>query len=81
VVGAVSVYAGPIIMMSQYRHSEKDRIRAELEYQVNVKAHYEVMQLHHKIDNLVSLVTRNRAEGEGQTSSSRFDARMTDLQA
>jgi CRP/FNR family cyclic AMP-dependent transcriptional regulator len=55
-VGAISVYAGPIIMMSQSRQSEKDRIRAELEYQVNVKAHYEVMQLHRKIDDLAELV-------------------------
>jgi uncharacterized membrane protein len=45
-------------MMSQYRQSEKDRIRAELEYQVNVKAHYEVMQLHQKIDSLLSLVNK-----------------------
>jgi uncharacterized membrane protein len=61
--GAVSVYAGPIIMMSQYRQSEKDRIRAELEYQVNVKAHYEVMQLHQKLDRLVSLMTKESSVG------------------
>jgi uncharacterized membrane protein len=61
--GAVSVYAGPIIMMSQYRQSEKDRIRAELEYQVNVKAHYEVMQLHQKLDRLVSLMTKESRAG------------------
>lgn len=66
VVSAISVYAGPIIMMSQYRQSEKDRIRSELEYQVNVKAHYEVMQLHDKIDGLVSLVTSKSNQGMTQ---------------
>ncbi|MBY0528239.1 MAG: DUF1003 domain-containing protein [Gemmataceae bacterium] len=68
IVGAVSVYAGPIIMMSQSRQSEKDRVRAELEYHVNVKAQYEVMQLHRKIDRLASLVAREpsaRHKGEG----------------
>jgi len=72
VVGAISVYAGPIIMMSQSRQSEKDRIRAELEYQVNVKAHYEVMQLHRKIDNLVSLVaTEAKAAAQESVTNSR----------
>jgi uncharacterized membrane protein len=63
VLSAVAGYAAPIIMMSQSRQSEKDRIRAELEYQVNVKAHQEVMQLHQKIDRLAGLVEKGRATG------------------
>jgi uncharacterized membrane protein len=58
VLTAVAGYAAPIIMMSQYRQSEKDRIQAELEYQVNVKAHHEVMQLHQKIDRLAGLLEK-----------------------
>ena len=30
----------------------RDRIRADLDYQVNLKAHQEVMQLHQKVDRL-----------------------------
>ena len=42
----------PIILMSQNRHSEKDRIRAEHDYEVNLKAELEIMLLHEKIDLL-----------------------------
>ena len=42
---------------------EKDRIRAELEYQVNVKAHLEVMQLHQKIDHLCGLLEKTPKGG------------------
>jgi uncharacterized membrane protein len=65
---AVSGFAAPLIMMSQSRQSEKDRIRAELEYQVNVKAHHELMQLHRKIDQLTDLIAK-QAGGEGRAAS------------
>ncbi len=39
-------------MMSQNRADAKDRIRAELDYRVNVKAETEVAELHAKIDEL-----------------------------
>jgi uncharacterized membrane protein len=39
--------------MSQNRHSEKDRQRAEHDYQVNLKAELEVQLLHEKLDHLM----------------------------
>ncbi len=42
----------PVIMMSQNRAQEKDRLRAELDYQVNVKSELMLQQLHAKIDEL-----------------------------
>ena len=42
----------PVIMMSQNRQDAKDRIRAELDYQVNLKAELEILQLHEKFDDL-----------------------------
>jgi uncharacterized membrane protein len=42
----------PIILMSQNRHSEKDRMNAEHDYEVNLKAEVEIMLLHEKIDLL-----------------------------
>ncbi len=42
----------PIILMSQNRQSEKDRISAEHDYEVNLKAELEIMLLHEKIDTL-----------------------------
>ncbi len=43
----------PIIMMSQNRQDKKDRLRGELDYDVNRRAHGEIQGLAHKI-NLVS---------------------------
>lgn len=45
-----AAYTAPIIMMSQNRLSEVDRGRAEMDYQVNVKAELEIELLHQKID-------------------------------
>ncbi len=42
----------PIILMSQNRQSEKDRISAAHDYEVNLKAELEIMLLHEKIDLL-----------------------------
>ena len=42
----------PVIMMSQNRQDSRDRIRSELDYQVNLKAELEIMQLHEKFDRL-----------------------------
>ncbi|MEO8171064.1 MAG: DUF1003 domain-containing protein [Oxalobacteraceae bacterium] len=42
----------PIILMSQNRHAEKDRLDAEHDYEVNLKAELEIMLLHEKIDLL-----------------------------
>ncbi len=44
------------ILNSQNRQSERDRIKADLEYQVNLKAQFEVMQLHNKIDRLAGMI-------------------------
>ena len=42
----------PVIMMSQNRQSSKDRLKADLDYEVNLKAELEVAQLHNKVDKI-----------------------------
>jgi uncharacterized membrane protein len=48
----VAALQAPIIMMSQNRQDAKDRLRAEVEYEVNIRAELEVMQLHQKVDQM-----------------------------
>ena len=48
----VAAMQAPVIMMSQNRQSSKDRLKADLEYQVNLKAELEVAHLHEKTDRL-----------------------------
>jgi CRP/FNR family transcriptional regulator, cyclic AMP receptor protein len=42
----------PVIMMSQNRQAAKDRLKADLDYEVNLKAELEVAQLHAKVDKI-----------------------------
>jgi len=42
----------PIILMSQNRQSQRDRLSAEHDYEVNLKAELEIMLLHDKLDGL-----------------------------
>ncbi len=51
----LSLLAGlqaPVIMMSQNRQEGKDRIKAEHDYEVNLKAEMEIEGLHQKLDTL-----------------------------
>ncbi|HSV13237.1 MAG TPA: DUF1003 domain-containing protein [Tepidisphaeraceae bacterium] len=47
-----SAYAAPIIMMSQNRSSDKDRLAAEIDHQVNVKAEIKTGQIISRLDDL-----------------------------
>jgi uncharacterized membrane protein len=42
----------PVIMMSQNRQAEHDRVDAAHDYEVNLKAEIEIMALHEKLDDL-----------------------------
>ena len=54
VLSCLAAIQAPIIMMSQNRQEAKDRVRAQHDYQVNLKAELEIRQLHEKIDHLLS---------------------------
>jgi CRP/FNR family cyclic AMP-dependent transcriptional regulator len=50
VLSSLAALQAPVIMMSQNRQAFKDRLQAEMDYRVNLKAELEVAELHHKID-------------------------------
>jgi uncharacterized membrane protein len=47
-----AAYAAPIIMMSQNRQADKDRMQTRNDYEVDLKAEMEIMQLHEKFNEL-----------------------------
>jgi uncharacterized membrane protein len=53
ILSCLAAIQAPVIMMSQNRQESKDRLRAEYDYRVNLKAELEIRHLHEKIDNLV----------------------------
>ena len=54
VLSCLAALQAPVIMMSQNRQEEKDRIRAENDYQVNLKAEIEIKILHEKLNHLIT---------------------------
>ncbi|MDB4893053.1 MAG: cyclic nucleotide-binding protein [Gemmatimonadetes bacterium] len=54
----------PVIMMSQNRQTIKDRLRADLDYQVNLKSELEVAELHRKLDHLTERFEAVTARGK-----------------
>ena len=67
-----AAYTGPVVMMSQNRQSQKDRLMAENDFQINKKAEEEIKvimdQLVHQDTLLAEIVHRLRAL-EGTTGA------------
>jgi len=53
VLSCVAALQAPVIMMSQNRKEEKDRVRAENDYLINLKSEIEIRNLDKKIDLLM----------------------------
>ena len=52
IVSLEAIFLSCFVLISQNRQSAKDRIKSDLEYQVNLKAELEVAQLHGKVDKI-----------------------------
>ena len=50
VLSTLAALQAPVIMMSQNRQAAKDRLKADLDYEVNLKAELEIAQLHSKAE-------------------------------
>ena len=49
----IAAFQAPLIMMSQRRQEEKDRLRSQNDYQINLKAELEIRHLHEKLDRIL----------------------------
>ena len=52
ILSCLAALQAPVIMMSQNRQAAKDRLEAHYDYEVNMKAEMEIMDLHAKLDQL-----------------------------
>lgn len=53
VLSCLAAIQAPVIMMSQNRQEDRDRLRARRDYYINLKAEEEIRSLHKKLDNFV----------------------------
>jgi CRP/FNR family transcriptional regulator, cyclic AMP receptor protein len=60
-VSLEAIFLSVFVLLSQNRQAAKDRIRADIEYEVNLKAELEVAHLHEKVDHLTADVARRLA--------------------
>jgi CRP/FNR family transcriptional regulator, cyclic AMP receptor protein len=52
IVSLEAIFLSCFVLVSQNRQAEKDRVRSDIEYEVNVKAELEVSHLHEKTDRI-----------------------------
>jgi uncharacterized membrane protein len=52
IVSLEAIFLSCFVLISQNRQAEKDRVRADIEYEVNIKAELEVAHLHEKTDRI-----------------------------
>ncbi len=65
ILSCIAALQAPVIMMSQNRQAAKDRLQADQDYQVNIKAEFAIQQLHRKLDEMrASLIQHRHAETE-----------------
>ncbi len=53
ILSCIAALQAPIIMMSQNRQEEKDRMRSENDYMINLKAEMQIRSLNQKVDVLL----------------------------
>ncbi len=53
ILSCIAALQAPIIMMSQNRQEEKDRMRSENDYMINLKAEMQIRSINQKIDLLL----------------------------
>ena len=53
-VSLEAIFLSVFVLLSQNRQAAKDRIRSDIEYDVNLKAELEIAHLHEKVDGLTS---------------------------
>ena len=56
VVSLEAIFLSIFVMVSQNRQSEKDRLRTDLDYQVNVKAETEIVGMSRRIENIEDML-------------------------
>jgi len=52
IVSLEAIFLSCFVLISQNRQAAKDKIRADIEYDVNIKAELEVAHLHEKVDHI-----------------------------
>jgi len=64
ILSCLAALQAPVIMMSQNRQEVKDRLRAENDFKVNLKAEMEIRVIRDKVDHLMNEQLQNLMESQ-----------------
>jgi len=65
IVSLEAIFLSCFVLISQNRQAEKDHVRSDVEYEVNIKAELEVAHLHEKTDRIYTEMLERFATMEG----------------
>jgi CRP/FNR family transcriptional regulator, cyclic AMP receptor protein len=68
IVSLEAIFLACFVLISQNRQAEKDKVRADIEYEVNIKAELEVAHLHEKTDRIYENMMARFAKLESRLS-------------
>jgi uncharacterized membrane protein len=73
-VSLEAIFLSCFVLVSQNRQAEKDRVRADIEYEVNIKAELEVAHLHEKTDRVYESMLARFAKLEKLMANANLDS-------
>ncbi len=69
IVSLEAIFLACFVLISQNRQAQKDKVRADIEYEVNIKAELEVAHLHEKTDRIYENMMAHFEKLEKSTAS------------
>ena len=70
IVSLEAIFLACFVLISQNRQAQKDKVRSDIEYEVNIKAELEVAHLHEKTDRIYEQMMARFEKMERNTASS-----------
>jgi uncharacterized membrane protein len=71
IVSLEAIFLSCFVLISQNRQVEKDKVRSDIEYEVNIKAELEVAHLHEKTDRIYENMLEGFRRMEGMIKEGR----------
>ena len=71
IVSLEAIFLSCFVLISQNRQAAKDKIRSDVEYDVNIKAELEIAHLHEKVDHIHEQLLEKFAEFEKRRNRTR----------
>jgi CRP/FNR family cyclic AMP-dependent transcriptional regulator len=75
VVSLEAIFLSVFVLLSQNRQAERDRVRNDIEYDVNLKAEMQIAHMHEKVDNIYAEIQKRLDRMEKKIGSAPVSVR------